>query len=75
MLIQTKDVAFRSEDFIAIGSVPVAATMQTPEYFGISLWLRGVSEPIFITYNTAEERNDTYQDILNYVDVHGTTNG
>ena len=63
MFAKIKDLTVDTKKIIAIGQLVVPETRQTPEYFGISIWLVGITEPITVTYATEEERN-TDHDLL-----------
>lgn len=63
MIVQLKDVSLQVASIIAWGKMPIPATMQTPEYFGLTIWVDGAQEPIIVTYATEEERDKEYDTI------------
>ncbi len=62
--ITIKDATFKKDLIAAFGKYFIPATMQTPEYFAISFWLLYVKEPIIITYASADERDQAYDELL-----------
>lgn len=59
--IELKDVSFTPYAVIAYGKTVIPATMQTPDFPAISIWLRDLKEPLLITYSDAEERDAEFQ--------------
>jgi len=55
--IELKDVTLDPRFVLAIGKMTIPQTLQTPEMYGISVWISDVREPIVITYEDEEERN------------------
>lgn len=62
--ITVKDATFKKDLIAAFGKYTIPATLQTPEYFAISFWLIYVKEPIIITYASADERDQAYDELL-----------
>lgn len=70
MFVDIKDVNFRVDNMVAFGTMTIPATMQTPEFYAISVWLREVKEPIVVTYATEDERDmyiETIKDAINHL--------
>ena len=61
MFIKLKDVTIRSESIVAFGEMKIPQTMQTPEFFAISVWLAEGKEPIVATYESEEERDADFE--------------
>lgn len=57
MMVNIKDVTFKLSHLIAYGTMTVPGTLQTPEMYAISLWIKDIAEPIIVTYETIDERN------------------
>lgn len=55
--IQLKDVSFDPRAVLAYGKMTIPQTLQTPEMFGISIWISDIREAIVITYEDVEERD------------------
>jgi hypothetical protein len=66
--IKLKDFSCSPYALVAYGRVPIPATMQTPPYYAISLFLKDVHEPVLITYETQEERDTDYAIVEKSVD-------
>jgi hypothetical protein len=62
-----KDVSFSAYDIVAYARSIVPATLQTPLYYGLSIRLQNVFEPITVTYNTEAERDAEYEVITKAV--------
>lgn len=70
IFVDIKDITFRVDDVVAFGTMTIPATMQTPELYAISIWLRGVKEPIGVSYATEDERDmyiDSIKDAINHL--------
>lgn len=63
-MITVKDCSFLPSQFIAY----TKTVIDTREgvYYCLCIYLKGVDQPIVITYETEEERNDDAQCIRNY---------
>lgn len=59
-----KDVAFNNNALVAFGKYFIPATMQTPEYAAIILWLSNLKEPIIVTFDAEEDRDQAYDKLL-----------
>ncbi len=55
--IKLKDVTIRAESVVAYGEMKIPQTLQTPEFFALSVWLKDGKEPIVATYESEEERD------------------
>lgn len=55
--VELKDVSFDPRFVLAYGKMTIPQTMQTPEMYGITVWVADIREPIVITYEDEEERN------------------
>lgn len=66
--IQLKDLSFSIPHLVAVGKMPIPATMQTPAYYAVSIWLKDLKEPLIITYATEDEREAEYQMILSHIE-------
>ena len=55
--LKLKDVTVRADAVVAYGGVTIPGTLQTPEFFAISIWIANAKEPIVATYISEEERN------------------
>lgn len=55
-LIKLQDMTFRADAYIAHGTMTIPSTLHTPEYQAIALYLRGINEPIVLTYADVDTR-------------------
>ncbi len=66
--VDLKDVSLSPYAVVAYGKLTVPATMQSPAYPAITLWLRDVREPIMITYISEEQRDEDIQKLRAAID-------
>jgi hypothetical protein len=55
--INLKDVSVKPCAIVAYGKMTLPETLQTPQFYAISLWLKDVKEPIVVTYVDVAERD------------------
>jgi len=55
--IKLKDVTIRADAILAYGEMKIPQTLQTPEFFALSVWLKDNREPIVATYESEKERD------------------
>lgn len=63
--LKLKDVTVRADAVVAYGGMTIPGTLQTPEFFAISIWIDNAKEPIVTTYISEEERNADLETIDN----------
>lgn len=56
--VELKDVSLDPRFILAYGKMTIPQTMQTPEMYGITVWMADVREPIVITYEDEKERSE-----------------
>jgi hypothetical protein len=59
--VELKDVTVDARSIVAFGKVTIPQTMQTPEVYGLTIWLADVPEPITATYVDLKERDEQLQ--------------
>ncbi len=59
-LIDLKDLIFDRFDMVAFGKMTIPQTMQTPEMYALSIYLRGFTQPLIVTYEDVKERDKEY---------------
>jgi hypothetical protein len=55
--IELKDVSIDPRFVLAFGKMTIPQTMQTPEMYGITIWVSDIKDAIVITYEELEERD------------------
>lgn len=58
MIVELKEITIRLDDVNAYGKLLIPHTLQTPTYYAIAVWFKGVPEPITITYSSEDERDN-----------------
>jgi hypothetical protein len=58
--IGLKDVTIDARAIIAFGKITIPQTLQTPEAYAMSIWVADIKEPIVVTYEKLEERNEQF---------------
>lgn len=58
--IELKDVSFAPTDLVAYGKITIPPTMQTPQMYALSIYLRGFNQPLIVTYEELEARDEEY---------------
>ena len=58
--ISLKDVTIDARAIIALGKITIPQTLQTPEAYAMSIWVADIKEPIVVTYEKLEERNEQF---------------
>lgn len=58
MIVELKEITIRLDEVNAFGKLLIPNTLQTPTYYAIAVWFKGVTEPITITYSSEEERDN-----------------
>jgi hypothetical protein len=58
--ISLKDVTIDARAIIAFGKITIPQTLQTPEAYAMSIWVADIKEPIVVTYEKLEERDEQF---------------
>ena len=58
--ISLKDVTIDAREIIAFGKITIPQTLQTPEAYSMSIWVADIKEPIVVTYEKLEERDEQF---------------
>jgi hypothetical protein len=58
--IGLKDVTIDARAIIAFGKITIPQTLQTPEAYAMSIWVADIKEPIVVTYEKLEERDEQF---------------
>lgn len=58
--IALKDVTIDARAVIAFGKITIPQTLQTLEAYAMSIWVADIKEPIVVTYEKLEERDEQF---------------
>lgn len=68
MYLHLKESTFKLNKVVAITKLSLPATMQTPEYYVVAVYLDGVDQPLIHTYESVEERDEVFSEIREALD-------
>ena len=72
MYLHLKESTFKLDKVVAITKLTLPATMQTPEYYVVTVCLEGVEQPLIHTYESLEERDEVFSEIREALDEYTT---
>lgn len=72
MYLHLRESTFRIDKVVAITKLTLPATMQTPEYYVVAVYLDGVDQPLIHTYESLEERDEVFSEIREALDEYTT---
>lgn len=64
MFIVLKDSTIRVSEIVAVTKSTILATLNTPEYYAMNVYLKNIPQPIVHVYTDEEERQETYTLVL-----------
>lgn len=64
MFIVLKDSTIRVSEIVAVTKSTILATLNTPEYYAMNIYLKNIPQPIVHIYTDEEERQETYTLVL-----------
>lgn len=72
MYIHLKDSTIKIDKVVALTKTVLPATMQTPEYYVLVVYIEGVEQPLVHTYETVEERDEVLAEFREILDEYTT---
>lgn len=64
MAVNLKDLSVKGDNLLGAAKMTIPATMSTPIYYGLTIWLEDVKEPIIATYEDEDERDIDYDTVI-----------
>ena len=73
MYLHLKDSTIKLSEIVAVTKSVIPATNFTPQYFVMAVYVKGI-EAIVHTFETAEERDDTFTQVREVLDEYRKEN-
>lgn len=69
MYLHLKESTFNLSKVIAMTKTVIPATVHTPEYYAMVIYLEGVTQPIVHTYEQEQERDEIFESVRENLDA------
>ena len=63
MYLHLKESTFKLDKIIAVTKTVIPATVHTPVYYAMVVYLEGVTQPLVHTYEQEQERDEIFDDV------------